>query len=342
MLPEELAAVMAEMGEKPYRAGQIFAWLNRGVRSFDEMTNLSKHFREKLSRAFFITSPKVASRQESQLDGTIKFLWAMGDGSMIESVVMRYRYGNTVCISSQVGCRMGCRFCASTLGGLTRNLTPAELLDQVLFSQNEAGLKISNIVLMGIGEPLDNFENVMQFLKLVSHPDGLGIGMRRITLSTCGLTEIIDKMGSYGLQLTLSVSLHAPDDATRSRLMPVNRISGIGPLMEACGRYFKSTGRRVSFEYAMIDGVNDTPAHAARLAALVKPAGGHVNLIPLNPVEERGLRPSEKETVSNFAEVLRQSGVGVTVRRRLGRDIDAACGQLRQKRAEAPLIGGEA
>ena len=262
MTLEELTAWVKEQGEPAFRARQIFKWIYRGVTSFSEMTDLSKSLREKLEQQAFLTEPKVARKQESKLDGTIKYLWELSDGNCIETVLMRYKHGNTVCISCQVGCRMGCAFCASTLAGKVRDLTPAEMIDQVLFTQLDSGVEISNIVLMGIGEPLDNFDTVMTFLKLVNHPDGLNIGMRHISLSTCGLVEQIDKLAQYGLQLTLSVSLHAPDDETRSKLMPVNRSVGVEKLMDTCRRYFQTTGRRISYEYAMIDGVNDSDAQA--------------------------------------------------------------------------------
>ena len=265
----------------------------------------------------------------SAIDGTIKYLWELADGNCIETVLMRYQHGNTVCVSSQVGCRMGCAFCASTLAGRVRDLTPAEMVDQVLFTQLDSGAHISNIVLMGIGEPLDNFDTVMRFLTLVNHPDGLNIGMRHISLSTCGLTEKIDKLAQLGLQLTLSVSLHAPDDETRSKIMPINRSVGVDKLMETCRRYFKTTGRRISYEYAMIDGVNDSDHQADLLAGLLKGLPGHVNLIPLNDVEESPLKPSRR--VAQFQKRLENQGVTVTVRRRLGSDIDASCGQLRRK-----------
>ena len=329
MTLEELTAWLKEQGEPAFRAKQIFHWLYRGVSSFDEMTDLSKALREKLSSLAFLTPPQVARKQVSRLDGTIKYLWELSDGNCVESVLMRYQHGNTVCISCQVGCRMGCAFCASTLAGKVRNLTPAEMIDQVLFTQLDSGAPISNIVLMGIGEPLDNFETVMKFLTLVNHPEGLNIGMRHISLSTCGLTEQIDKLAQYGLQLTLSVSLHAPDDETRSRIMPVNRSGGVEKLMDACRRYFQTTGRRISYEYAMIDGVNDSDRQADLLAGLLKGMPGHVNLIPLNDVEESPLKPSRR--VAAFQKRLERHGVTVTVRRRLGSDIDASCGQLRRK-----------
>ncbi|MGI6497695.1 MAG: 23S rRNA (adenine(2503)-C(2))-methyltransferase RlmN [Oscillospiraceae bacterium] len=340
---DELTQWMAELGEPAFRAKQVFRWMHEGVTRFEQMTNLPKKLRDTLERTCVLTAPKVEQKQISAQDGTIKYLWRLGDGNCVETVLLRYQYGNTVCISSQIGCRMGCTFCASTLGGLVRSLSPSEILDQVLFTQLESGLPVSNIVLMGIGEPLDNFDAVLRFLELVNHPDGMNIGMRHISLSTCGLTEKIDKLASYRLQLTLSVSLHAPDDETRSRLMPVNRTEGIKAVFDACRRYFETTGRRVSYEYAMIDGINDSDAQADLLADCLKGAPGHVNLIPLNYVEERELKPSRR--VASFQKRLEAKGVAVTVRRKLGSDIDASCGQLRRKHlnggGEKPSRNGE-
>ena len=329
MTLEELTAWLKEQGEPAFRAKQIFHWLYRGVTSFDEMSDLSKALRQKLAGQCFLTVPKVVRKQVSKLDGTIKYLWELSDGNCIETVLMRYQHGTTVCISCQVGCRMGCAFCASTLAGKVRDLTPAEMIAQVLFTQLDSGEPISNIVLMGIGEPLDNFDTVMKFLTLVNHPEGLNIGMRHISLSTCGLTDKIDKLAQYGLQLTLSVSLHAPDDETRSKIMPVNRSVGVEKLMETCRRYFQTTGRRISYEYAMIDGVNDSDWQADLLASLLKGTPGHVNLIPLNDVEESPLKHSRR--VAAFQKRLERHGITVTVRRKLGGDIDASCGQLRRK-----------
>ena len=329
MTLEEMGELLKSWGEPAFRAGQVFTWLHKGVGSFEEMTNLPKSLREKLAAECRITRPTVERKQESAQDGTIKYLWKLADGNCIETVLMRYHHGNTVCISCQVGCRMGCAFCASTLGGKIRDLTPSEMLDQVLFTQLDSGAEISNIVLMGIGEPLDNFDTVMRFLELVNHPKGMNIGMRHISLSTCGLVEKIDKLAEYRLQLTLSVSLHAPDDETRSKIMPVNRSVGVKKLMDTCRRYFETTGRRISYEYAMIDGVNDSDAQADLLASLLKGTPGHVNLIPLNHVEESPLQPSRR--VAAFQRRLESHGVTVTVRRRLGGDIDASCGQLRRK-----------
>lgn len=331
LLPEELEAELAEMGEQRFRARQIFRWLSDGVRDFDAMSNLSKALREKLKERFFLYEPKVLSKQVSAIDGTVKYLWELYDGNAVETVVMSYKHGNTVCVSTQVGCRQGCAFCASTIGGLVRCLRASEILDEVLFSEKDSGKKISNIVLMGIGEPLDNYDNVLRFLHLVNHPDGMHIGMRHISLSTCGLIERFDELAAEDLQLTLSVSLHAPDDETRSRLMPANRGRGVENLIAACRKYYEKTGRRISFEYAMIDGVNDSPAQARRLAGHARSVAAHVNLIPLNHVEERAFQPSTPENMKNFIKILEDAGVNVTVRRRLGSDVDASCGQLRRK-----------
>ena len=289
---QEITQLLREMGEPSFRGKQVFTWLHRGVTSFEEMSDLSKPLRQKLAERCYITVPTVERKQVSKHDGTVKYLWRLPDGNCIETVLMRYHHGNTVCISSQVGCRMGCAFCASTIAGKVRDLSPSEILDQVLFTQLDSGLAISNIVLMGIGEPLDNKDNVLKFLALVNSPNGLNIGMRHISLSTCGIVPQIDALAELNLQLTLSVSLHAPDSETRSRIMPVNRAYDVEQLFAACHRYFQKTGRRISFEYAMIDGVNDTPRHAALLADRLAGTVAHVNLIPLNFVEESSLRPS--------------------------------------------------
>lgn len=329
MTVEELTAWCRDQGQPAFRGKQLFQWLSRGVASTEEMTDLPKALRAKIDQEGGIAPLQVERKQVSKLDGTIKYLWRLSDGNCIETVLMRYHHGNSVCISSQVGCAMGCAFCASTIGGKVRNLTAGELLDQVIFTQKDSGHPISNIVLMGIGEPLDNYDNVRRFLTLVNHPDGLNIGMRHISLSTCGLIRGIDRLAEEGLQLTLSVSLHAPDDETRSALMPVNRGAGVAALFEACRRYFAKTGRRISYEYAMIEGVNDTPRHAALLANQLEGTVAHVNLIPLNHVEESPLKPSTH--VSAFQRQLEKRGITATVRRRLGSDIDASCGQLRRK-----------
>ena len=331
----EMTVFLKELGEPSFRAKQVFQWLHRGAVSFDGMTNLSKELRKKLSDSCAISAPCVEQKQVSAQDGTIKYLWRLKDGNCIETVLMRYHHGNTVCISSQVGCRMGCAFCASTLGGKVRDLTPAEMLDQVLFTQLDAGFPVSNIVLMGIGEPLDNLNNVLRFLELINSPEGLNIGMRHISLSTCGLVEKIDKLAEHRLQLTLSVSLHAPDDETRSQIMPVNRSVGVEKLFETCRRYFEQTGRRISYEYAMIEGVTDRDWQADLLAERLRGTPGHVNLIPLNHVAESPLKPSRR--VAEFQERLARQGVTATVRRKLGGDIDASCGQLRRKQLKTEI-----
>ena len=329
MTREELTDALTAMGEPAFRAKQVFSWLHGGARSFDEMSNLSKPLRAKLAERFYITAPIVARKQISKLDGTIKYLWELRDGNCIETVLMSYHHGNTVCISTQVGCRMGCRFCASTVAGKVRDLAPSEMLDQVLFTQLDSGRDISNIVLMGIGEPTDNLDNVLRFLELVNHPEGMNIGMRHISLSTCGVVPGIDRLAELGLQLTLSVSLHAPDSETRSRIMPVNNAYDVDELFAACHRYFRKTGRRISFEYAMIDGVNDSDAQADLLAKKIHGMPGHVNLIPLNDVVESAFKPSKR--VAAFQKRLESHGITATVRRSLGGDIDASCGQLRRK-----------
>ena len=330
-LPEMTNALKA-MGQPAFRGKQVFTWLHKGVTSFDEMTNLPKDLRDKLKSEFTLTVPKVARKQVSRQDGTIKYLWELADGNCIESVLMRYHHGNTVCISSQVGCRMGCAFCASTVAGKVRDLTPAEMLDQVLFTQLDSGLEISNIVLMGIGEPMDNLDTVLRFLELVNHPDGMNIGMRHISLSTCGVIPGIHRLADLGLQLTLSVSLHAPDSETRSKIMPVNRAYDAEELFDACHDYFNKTGRRISFEYAMIDGINDQDWQADLIAAKLKGMPGHVNLIPLNDVVESPFKPSKR--IAAFQKRLESHGITATVRRSLGGDIDASCGQLRRKAME--------
>ena len=327
----ELQGAFAALGEPKFRAKQVFTWLHRGAVCFDDMTNLSKPLREKLDSLYFITAPTVARKQISKLDGTIKYLWKLRDGNCVESVVMQYHHGNTVCISSEVGCPMGCKFCASTIGGLVRRLEPSELLDQVLFSQLDSGLPISNIVLMGIGEPLDNFDNVMRFLELVNSPDGMNIGMRHISLSTCGLVDKIEQLAERDLQLTLSVSLHSPDDESRSKIMPVNRRWPVDTLLSACRDYFAKTGRRISFEYTMISGVSDSPEQAELLAKKLAGMGAHVNMIPLNNVTESGLHTSSRQAIRRFQTILEENGVTATLRRTLGSDIDASCGQLRRK-----------
>ena len=332
----EMNTLFAQMGQPAFRAKQVYGWLHRGVTSYDEMTNLPKDLRQRLAGEYPICAPSVVRKQESQRDGNIKYLWKLSDGNCVETVLMRYHYGNTVCISTEVGCAMGCKFCASTLGGLVRRLEPFEMLDQVLFTQVDSGLPVSHIVLMGIGEPLDNFDNVMRFLELVNSENGMNISMRHISLSTCGLVPKIDELAKRKLQLTLSVSLHAPNDEVRNTIMPVNKAYPSEELLAACRRYYEATSRRISFEYAMINGVNDTDECAKELLRRLKGLPAHFNLIPLNHVEESPLKPSTKGQVARFQKILEDGGVTATVRRTLGGDIDASCGQLRRKYTKNP------
>ena len=331
----EMEALFKEMGQPRFRAKQVYTWLHKGVRSYDEMTNLPKALRDTLAEQYPIYAPQVVRRQESKRDGTIKYLWRLHDGNCVETVLMRYHYGNTVCISTEVGCRMGCAFCASTLGGLVRRLEPHEMLDQVLFTQVDSGLPVSHIVLMGIGEPLDNFDNVMRFLELVNSENGMNISMRHISLSTCGLVPKIDELAQRKLQISLAISLHGPNDEIRNRIMPVNKAYPIDELLAACRRYYAETSRRIHFEYAMIDGVNDREEHAKELLRRLKGLPAHINLIPLNHVEESPLKPSSRAAVAAFQQTLEDGGLTATVRRTLGGDIDASCGQLRRKYTKA-------
>ena len=327
----EIGAICKEMGQPAFRAKQIYTWLHKGIRSYEEMTNLPKNLRDSLQERYPLCVPEVVRKQESQKDGTIKYLWKLSDGNCVETVLMRYHYGNTVCISTEVGCKMGCAFCASTLGGLVRPLEPYEMLDQVLFTQVDSGLPVSHIVLMGIGEPLDNLPNVLRFLELVNSPEGLNISMRHISLSTCGLIPKIDELAEHKLQISLAISLHGPNNEIRNKIMPVNKAYPVEDLIAACRRYYDKTSRRIHFEYAMIHGLNDGPEQARELLALLKGLPAHVNLIPLNHVEESPLKPSTKAAVAAFQTILEQGGVTATVRRTLGSDIDASCGQLRRK-----------
>jgi len=331
MTLNELQEYFNKIGERPFRAKQVFSWIHKGTKTFSEMSNISQALQEKLDEQFYISYPELIGKLESKIDGTTKFLWKLSDGSAVESVLMKYEHGNTVCISSQVGCAMGCVFCASAIGGLKRDLNASEMIDQVLFSQVLSACNISNVVIMGIGEPLDNFDNLIRFLELINHPSGMNIGARRISISTCGIIEKIDKLAQYGIQSTLTVSLHAPDDKTRLKLMPINKRNGVDSLLEACDRYFKKTGRRVSYEYSMIDGVNDSTSHAELLAKKLKNSGSHVNIIPLSDVPERKLKGSSMNTIKAFVNILSKNGVNTTIRRSLGRDITASCGQLRAK-----------
>ncbi len=342
MSEEELVAFFATLGEPKFRAKQIFPKLHAGKR-ISEMTDLSKKLREKLEEITLDTLPRVEEKYTSKLDGTVKYLFRLHDGECIESVFMRYKHGNTLCISSQVGCLMGCKFCASTLAGKVRNLRPSELLGQIIAAEVDTGERVSNIVMMGIGEPLDNFDNVIKFLELVNHPSGLNIGYRHISLSICGVVPGIHKLAEVNLPITLSISLHASNDEKRTAIMPVNKKWNIKELLAACVSYYKVTGRRISFEYTLISGKNDTPADAKELATLLKGAfvgtGAplHVNLIRVNEVEETEFKEGSERAAADFAKLLEANGIVATIRRRLGRDINAACGQLRRasmKKAE--------
>ncbi len=333
----ELETFFAALGEPTYRAGQAFPLLHRGIAPAD-MTCFSKSLREKMTEAAVWHLPTVAKKLVSQIDGTIKYLFRLADGNCVESVVMKYKYGNTICISSQVGCRMGCRFCASTIGGKVRDLTAGELLGQVIAAGKDSGERIGGIVLMGIGEPLDNYENVLKFLRLVNAPEGLHIGYRHISLSTCGIVPRIYDLQKEDLPITLSISLHAPDDQTRGEIMPINRRYGVAELLAACRSYFGATGRRISFEYTLIAGKNDSVEQAKKLARVLN-AGLrsrtetmpiHVNLIPVNEVKETGFRKTDRAAVRKFAAVLEENGIRATLRRTLGADINASCGQLRR------------
>lgn len=329
---DELISVFSELGFPKFRAKQVYEWLHKhGAQSFDEFTNINKAMRAQLDDRFHILTCKVDKKLVSSIDGTVKYLYELYDGEYVESVVMQYKHGYSICISTQVGCKMGCTFCASTIGGCRRNLSPSEMLSQIYSAQRDLGVRISNIVLMGMGEPLDNYDNVMKFLELVSCEDGINIGLRHISLSTCGLVPKIYDLADKKLQLTLSVSLHAPNDELRSRTMPINNRWSVSELIKACKYYFSQTGRRISFEYALIDGVNDTEQYADELACLLKGMVCHVNLIPVNTVEESGYKRSNKKNVKDFCDYLNNKGINTTIRRTLGSDINASCGQLRKK-----------
>ena len=339
----ELEALMGELGEPKYRAKQLFTGMHKGI-SLENLTNISKATKAKLAEVSFYTLPTVERKLVSAIDGTVKYLFRLADGNCVESVIMRYEHGITICISSQVGCRMGCRFCASTIDGKVRDLAPSELLGQILAATLDLGERISNIVMMGIGEPLDNYDNVIKFLRLVGHPDGLNIGYRHISLSTCGIVPKIRALAKEAFPITLSISLHAADDETRSAIMPVNNKWGVAELLDACRDYYKTTGRRISFEYTLIAGKNDSPDAARKLGAILNEAlrSGrdsmpiHVNLIPVNEVKERDFVRSDKKAVALFAATLEKQGIRATVRRKLGADINASCGQLRRETATNP------
>lgn len=332
---DRLQMFLKDLGEPKFRAGQIFEWLHKGVESYNDMTNISKATRAKLSETTYVSTLKIREKYVSKLDGTVKYLFELPDGNCIESVIMRYHHGITICISSQVGCRMGCRFCASTIGGLYRSLTPGEMLNQVIFAQKDLGERISNIVMMGIGEPLDNYDNVITFLHNVNREGGLNIGYRHITLSSCGLAPEIKRLAAEKLPITLTISLHAPNDRIRDTIMPVNKRYKIAELMEACREYAEISGRRISFEYSLIHGVNDSLENARELAELVRPLHAHVNLIPVNKVEERNYKKGTDSEIHSFREMLEKLGINATIRRELGSDISASCGQLRKKTISA-------
>ena len=327
----ELEKFIVGLGEKKFRAAQIFKWLHEGVTSYDEMTDISKSLREKLKEISYVSTLEIECKLVSKIDGTVKYLFRLPDGNCIESVVMRYHHGLTICISSQIGCRMGCRFCASTIGGLYRSLTAGEILNQVLFAQKDMGERISNIVLMGIGEPLDNYDNVVKFLHNVNHEKGINIGLRHITLSTCGVVPGIYRLADEDMPITLTISLHAPNDEIRDSIMPINHKYKTDELLKACKYYKEKTNRRISFEYSLISGVNDSFDNAQELADKIKDLQAHVNLIPVNKVEERDFKKGTKAEINSFLKHLTDSGVNATIRRELGSDISASCGQLRKK-----------
>jgi 23S rRNA (adenine2503-C2)-methyltransferase len=337
MTLEELEQMLMEMGQQKFRGKQIFKWVNSGIRSIDDMTNLSKQFRQELAAECKISRLRQADKLESKLDSTAKYLFELEDGNVIESVLMEYKYGLTACISSQAGCRMGCRFCASTGAEFSRNLTPGEMLDQVLSMQQDSGKRIGHVVLMGIGEPLDNYDNVVKFLKVINHPDGLMIGLRNISLSTCGVVPGILKLAEENLPVTLSVSLHSSRDDKRSEMMPVNNAYCIDKLISACKIYTESTKRRITFEYAMISEENDSEQDARDLAGLLRGMLCHVNLIPVNTVKGNGYKKSSRVNIENFKNIMESRGIETTVRRELGADINAACGQLRKNRIDSNI-----
>lgn len=332
---EELKQEMAAMNEKAFRAKQVYEWLHvKLVESFEEMSNLSKALREKLDANYKIINVKEVACRVSKNDETSKFLFELYDNRVIESVLMKYKHGNSVCISSQVGCRMGCRFCASTLGGLERNLQPSEMLDQIYQIQKKSGERVSNVVVMGTGEPMDNYDNIVQFIRMLSDEHGLNISQRNITVSTCGLVDKIRKLADEKLQITLAISLHAPNDTTRKELMPIANRWSIAELLDACEYYYNQTSRRITFEYSLVKGVNDQKDKAMELVKLLRGLNCHVNLIPVNPIKERDYAQSDLSFIQNFKNILEKNRINVTIRREMGSDIDAACGQLRKSYME--------
>ncbi|MDR2591130.1 MAG: 23S rRNA (adenine(2503)-C(2))-methyltransferase RlmN [Oscillospiraceae bacterium] len=338
MLLSEIEEYFTSINEPKYRAKQVFSWLHKNaVSTFDEMTNLSVSLREKLNNDFYITSPKLVTKQISNKDGTIKYLLNVDNvikpnkENTIETVLMKYKHGNSVCISTQIGCKMGCIFCASCIGGFVRNLTASEMLDQIIFVEKDTNERVSNIVLMGIGEPLDNLDNVLRFVEIICFPDGMNKSARNITISTCGIVENIDKLSSFGVQLTLALSLHAPDDKTRLMLMPGNKSTKINDLLNAVDRYFEKTKRRITYEYIMIDGINDSVSQAKQLSNLLINRKSHLNLIQFNEIPESDFQPSKPDSIKDFTDELDKAGINYTIRRNLGSDIDASCGQLRRR-----------
>lgn len=331
---EELEKLSVQLGEKKFRGKQIFEWIQKGIEDIDEMTNLSKNFKNKLKKVSYANDMDILKVLESKLDGTRKYLMVLRDGNIIESVMMKYKHGNTVCVSTQVGCKMGCGFCASTIDGVVRNLTSGEIVGQVLSIQKDIGERISNVVLMGSGEPLDNYEGVIKFLEIINDPLGLNIGMRNITLSTCGIVPKIIDLAQKKLQITLAVSLHAPNDEMRNKIMPINKVYNIKKLLDSCEKYIKKTNRRVTFEYSLIRGFNDSLDNALELSQKLNGMLCHVNIIPLNEVNERNLKGSTRERAYEFQRILKKNGIDATVRREMGSDIDAACGQLRKSYIE--------
>jgi 23S rRNA (adenine2503-C2)-methyltransferase len=328
---EELTGFVESLGEKPFRAKQLYEWIHQKLAAdFDEMTNIPKSLKEKLKESADYVSLRVVEEKISKLDGTRKYLFGLSDGNIIESVLMKYKHGNSVCISSQVGCRMGCRFCASTLDGLERNLKPSEMLDQIYRIQKLTGERVSNVVVMGAGEPMDNYDNVVKFIHLLTDSNGLNISQRNVTLSTCGIVPGILKLAEENLQITLALSLHAPNDEVRKTLMPVANSYKLKEVLDACRTYFEKTGRRLTFEYSLVSGVNDNLEEAKALAALIKDQHGHVNLIPVNPIKERDYVQSDRKAIEAFKNILEKNGINVTIRREMGRDIHGACGQLRK------------
>ncbi|MFR5601940.1 MAG: 23S rRNA (adenine(2503)-C(2))-methyltransferase RlmN [Lachnospiraceae bacterium] len=338
---EELTKQMADFGEKAFRSKQIYQWLHQKlVTDFDEMTNLSKDLRSQLKEHFTLTALQTADVKISQIDGTRKYLFRLSDGNVIESVWMQYKHGNSVCISSQVGCRMGCRFCASTLDGLERNLLPSEMLDQIYRIQAATGERVSNVVVMGSGEPMDNYDNLIRFIRLLTDENGLHISQRNLTVSTCGIVPGIKQLAEENLQITLALSLHAPNDEVRKTLMPIANRYGLKEVLEACQYYFEKTGRRLTFEYSLVSGVNDNLEEARALTKLIKDQHGHVNLIPVNPIKERDFVQSDKKAIQDFKNLLEKNGINVTIRREMGRDINGACGQLRKSFIEEEKDAG--